>query len=340
MNDEIFMSRCLQLASKALGLCYPNPMVGAVIVHDGKIIGEGYHHKAGKPHSEINAISKVEQLDLLKDSTLYVSLEPCSHYGRTPPCALKLKELGFKRVVIATLDSNEKVRGNGLKILQEAGIETTVGVLEKEARKLNERFFTFHESKRPFITLKWAQTKRGYLDNHFEPYAISNDLVNQWVHQLRSQEQSILVGTTTALRDNPSLSVRHLEGKPPTRVVIDMDLKIPANYNLFDHSQPTIIINSLKEEVSGMNHFVKVDRTKLIPNLLEKLHQLQIQSIIIEGGSQTLQQFIELGLWDRIIRIQNPDTSIESGTKAPDLAFQSNTQFKLRDNQVELFLNK
>ncbi len=339
MNDEIFMSRCLQLASKALGLCYPNPMVGAVIVHEGHVIGEGYHHKAGEAHAEINAISMVKQPDLLKDSTIYVSLEPCSHYGRTPPCALRLKELGFKRVVIATLDSNEKVRGNGLKILQEAGIETTVGVLEKEARKLNERFFTFHERKRPFITLKWAQTKKGYLDNHFEPYAISNDLVNQWVHRLRSKEQGILVGTTTALRDNPSLSVRHLEGNPPTRVVIDMDLKIPSNYKLFDHSQPTIIVNSLKEEVCGQNHFVKVDQSEFLPSLLEKLHHLQIQSIIIEGGSHTLKQFIELGLWDRIIRIQSLDTSTDRGTKAPELAFPSTSHFKFRDNQLELFLN-
>ena len=220
MTDEFYLRRCIELAKKAAGDTYPNPLVGSVIVHNGKIIGEGYHEKAGEPHAEINAINSVKDSSVLPESTIYVSLEPCSHFGKTPPCALKLKEIGFKTVVIGTLDSHEKVNGKGKQILEDAGIKVVSGVLEKECRDLNKRFFTFHQKKRPYIILKWAQSADGFMDKNFQPYPISNDIVNQYTHQLRAEEHAILVGTQTALRDNPSLTVRNVSGKNPIRILI------------------------------------------------------------------------------------------------------------------------
>ena len=207
-NDELYIKRCIELAQKALGKTYPNPLVGSVIVHNGKIIGEGYHHKAGENHAEINAINSVENKELIPESTIYVSLEPCAHYGKTPPCALKIKELGFKKVVIGAMDSHDKVNGKGKKIIQDAGIEAVSGILEQDCINLNKRFFTYHEKKRPYIILKWAESGDGFLDKDFKPTPISNSLVNQFVHQLRADEHAILVGTQTALNDNPSLTDR------------------------------------------------------------------------------------------------------------------------------------
>jgi diaminohydroxyphosphoribosylaminopyrimidine deaminase/5-amino-6-(5-phosphoribosylamino)uracil reductase len=208
MNHEFYINRCIELAKKALGNTYPNPLVGSVIVYNNKIIGEGFHQKAGEPHAEINAINSVKDVTLLKESTIYVSLEPCSHFGKTPPCANKIVETGFKKVVIGTLDSNEKVNGKGKKILEDAGIEVVSGVLEKECQDLNKRFFTYHQKQRPFVILKWAQSQDGFLDKDFKPTQIGNPLTKQFVHQLRSQEHAILVGTNTAITDNPSLTSR------------------------------------------------------------------------------------------------------------------------------------
>ena len=215
MTDEIYMKRCIELARKALGNTYPNPLVGSIIVHNSLIIGEGFHQKSGENHAEINAINSVEKKDLLKESTIYVSLEPCSHFGKTPPCANKIIETGFKKVVIGTLDSHEKVNGKGKKLIEEAGIEVVSGVLEKECQELNKRFFTFHRKKRPFIILKWAESGDGFLDQDFKPTQIGNSLTKQFVHQLRSKEHAILVGTNTALTDNPALTTREITGRNP-----------------------------------------------------------------------------------------------------------------------------
>lgn len=340
MKHEFYIRRCIELAQKALGKTYPNPMVGSVIVHNGKIIGEGYHQKAGEPHAEINAINSVENKDLLKESTIYVSLEPCAHYGKTPPCALKIVETGFKKVVIGAMDSHDKVNGKGKKIIQDAGIEVVSGVLEEECLALNKRFFTYHEKNRPYIILKWAESADRFMDKDFQPTQISNSLTKQFVHQLRSDEHSILIGTMTALRDNPSLTTREVKGRNPIRILIDIDLKVPQDYHIFNNESETLVFNSLRDDESGNVKFIKTSRENFIENLLKKLHERQIQSVIIEGGSLVLQQFIDADLWDESIIIKNKNLLIENGTKAPKF---NKTPFKeenFQDSSIEFYLNK
>jgi diaminohydroxyphosphoribosylaminopyrimidine deaminase/5-amino-6-(5-phosphoribosylamino)uracil reductase len=340
MKHEFYIRRCIELAQKALGKTYPNPMVGSVIVHNGKIIGEGYHQKAGEPHAEINAINSVENKDLLKESTIYVSLEPCAHYGKTPPCALKIVETGFKKVVIGAMDSHDKVNGKGKKIIQDAGIEVVSGVLEEECLALNKRFFTYHEKNRPYIILKWAESADRFMDKDFQPTQISNSLTKQFVHQLRSDEHSILIGTMTALRDNPSLTTREVKGRNPIRILIDIDLKVPQDYHIFNNESETLVFNSLRDDESGNVKFIKTSRENFIENLLKKLHERQIQSVIIEGGSLVLQQFIDADLWDESIVIKNKNLLLENGTKAPKF---NKTPFKeenFQDNSIEFYLNK
>ncbi|WP_347219802.1 bifunctional diaminohydroxyphosphoribosylaminopyrimidine deaminase/5-amino-6-(5-phosphoribosylamino)uracil reductase RibD [Chryseobacterium sp.] len=339
-NDELYIKRCIELAQKALGKTYPNPLVGSVIVHNGEIIGEGYHHKAGENHAEINAINSVKDKSLIPESTIYVSLEPCAHYGKTPPCALKIKELGFKKVVIGSMDSHDKVNGKGKKIIQDAGIEAVSGILEKECIELNKRFFTYHEKKRPYIILKWAESGDGFLDKDFKPTAVSNTLVNQFVHQLRADEHSILVGTQTALNDNPSLTVRNVEGNNPVRILIDFDLKVPNNFKIFNNEARTLVFNSIKEETDGQVQFIKIKKENFLPDLMEALYKEQIQSVIIEGGRFTLQQFIDAGLWDEAIVIKNESLKLENGTKAPEFNPIPYKTENYRDNIISFFKSK
>ncbi|MCL8536844.1 bifunctional diaminohydroxyphosphoribosylaminopyrimidine deaminase/5-amino-6-(5-phosphoribosylamino)uracil reductase RibD [Chryseobacterium gallinarum] len=339
-NDELYIKRCIGLARKALGRTYPNPLVGSVIVHNGKIIGEGYHHKAGENHAEINAINSVENKELIPESTIYVSLEPCAHYGKTPPCALKIKELGFKKVVIGAMDSHDKVNGKGKKIIQDAGIEVISGILEQECIELNKRFFTYHEQKRPYIILKWAESGDGYLDKDFKPTSISNTLVNQWVHQLRANEHAILVGTQTALNDNPSLTVRNVEGENPVRILIDFDLKVPENFNIYNKEAKTLVLNSTKEESKDNIRFIKIRKENFLPDLMNALYKEQIQSVIIEGGRFTLQQFIDAGLWDEAIVIKNENLRLKNGTKAPQFNHTANKIENYRDNSVSFYTSK
>lgn len=338
MQDELYLKRGIELAKKALGHTYPNPLVGSVIVHNGKIIGEGHHRKAGENHAEINAIESVEDKSLIPESTIYVTLEPCAHYGKTPPCALKIKELGFRKVVIGAMDSHDKVNGKGKKIIQDAGIEVVSGVLEKECIELNKRFFTYHEKKRPYIILKWARSADGFLDKDFLPTAISNPLVNQFVHQLRADEHAILVGTQTALNDNPSLTVRHAEGVNPVRILIDLDLKIPSDFKIYNTEARTIVINSVKEEIRGHIHFIKIKRENVLQGLMGALYREQIQSVIIEGGNFTLQQFIDANLWDEAIIIKNENLKLENGTRAPELTGRKPVRTEeFRDNTIEFY---
>lgn len=336
-NDELYIKRCIELAKKALGKTYPNPLVGSVIVHNGKIIGEGYHHKAGENHAEINAINSVKNKDLIPESAIYVSLEPCAHFGKTPPCALKIKELGFKKVVIGAMDSHDKVNGKGKKIIQDAGIEAVSGILEQECIELNKRFFTYHEKKRPYIILKWAESGDGFLDKDFKPTAVSNTLVNQFVHQLRADEHAILVGTQTALNDNPSLTVRNAEGTNPVRILIDFDLKVPSNFNIYNNEARTLVLNAVKEGTEGSVQFIKTNRNNFLPELMEALYKEQIQSVIIEGGRFTLQQFINADLWDEAIVIRNENLKLENGTKAPEFNHTADTIEDFRDNTVSFF---
>lgn len=339
-NNELYIKRCIELARKALGKTYPNPLVGSVIVHNGEIIGEGYHHKAGENHAEINAINSVKNKDLIPESTIYVSLEPCAHYGKTPPCALKIRELGFKKVVIGAMDSHDKVNGKGKKIIQDAGIEAVSGILEKECIELNKRFFTYHEKKRPYIILKWAESGDGFLDKDFKPTAVSNSLVNQFVHQLRADEHAILVGTQTALNDNPSLTVRNAEGVNPVRILIDFDLKVPAHFNIYNNDAKTLVLNLVKEGIENHIQFIKINKDDFLPELMKALYKEQIQSIIIEGGRFTLQQFIDANLWDEAIVIKNENLKLENGTKAPEFNYTADRLENFRDNTVSFYRQK
>lgn len=339
-NDEFYIKRCIELARKALGNTYPNPLVGSVIVHNGEIIGEGYHHKAGENHAEINAINSVKNKDLIPESTIYVSLEPCAHYGKTPPCALKIKELGFKKVVIGAMDSHDKVNGKGKKIIQDAGIEAVSGVLEKECIELNKRFFTYHEKKRPYIILKWAESGDSFLDKDFKPTAVSNSLVNQFVHQLRADEHAILVGTQTALNDNPSLTVRNAEGINPVRILIDFDLKVPASFNIYNNEANTLVLNSVKEGTEGHVQFIRINRDYFLPELMEALYKEQIQSVIIEGGRFTLQEFINANLWDEAMVIKNENLTLKNGTKAPQFSYTPVKTEVFRDNIISFYHSK
>ena len=320
---EKYMLRCIQLAKNGLGTTYPNPLVGSVLVYNNRIIGEGWHYRAGQPHAEVNAITSVSEANLLKESTIYVSLEPCSHFGKTPPCADLIIESGIKKVVVGSTDPNPKVAGRGIKRLMEAGCEVIVGVLEEECNELNKRFFTFHQKKRPYIFLKWAVTADGFiapkedLSNETKPVWITNEFSRQLVHKMRAEEQAILVGTNTVLQDNPSLTVRDWAGKNPLRIVIDRNLKIPQDFSVFDGVAKTIVFTEKETKTSQFLDFEKIGFSEEIPQqICEALFLRNIQSVIIEGGSKTLQSFIEADLWDEAF-VFNGKSNFGAGIKAP-----------------------
>ncbi len=340
MNDDFYIKRCIELAKKALGKTYPNPLVGSVIVHNGKIIGEGFHKKAGENHAEINAINSVKNPELLQESTIYVSLEPCSHFGKTPPCSNKIVETCFKKVVIGTLDIHEKVNGKGKQIIENAGIEVVSGILEDECRELNKRFFTFHQKKRPYLILKWAESADRFMDKNFKPHQIGNTLTKQFVHQLRSEEHAILVGTQTALNDNPGLTTREISGRNPVRILIDFDLKVPRNFNLYNDEAETLVFNSVKNSEEKNIKFIKIGKENFLKNLMQKLYEFQIQSVLVEGGSFTLQEFINENLWDEAMIIKNKNLFLENGTKAPEFGFTPFKTENFRDNVVKFYKNK
>lgn len=319
--DQQMMLRCLDLAALGKGNVAPNPMVGAVIVHDGKIIGEGYHEKFGGPHAEVNAVNAVKNHNLLSESTIYVTLEPCSHFGKTPPCADLLVEKKFNRVVVGTLDSHAKVYKKGIKRLEDHGIDVTVGVCEKQCIELNRAFFTFHEKRRPYVILKWAQTKNGLIDNSAgktgEVSWISAPETQVKVHKWRSEVDGIMVGKNTVLNDNPTLTVRAVTGKNPLRILLDSQLSIPEDANIFDHQVKTIVFNTL--EASVINGVERVSMKKINPDtVLEVLYEKDIQTVMIEGGKTVLQSFIDANLWDEA-RIISGNTTFESGTEAPKI---------------------
>lgn len=327
MMEEFYMRRCFELAKQAIGFTYPNPMVGSVIVHNGEIIGEGYHQICGGPHAEVNAIRSVKNEKLLKESTLYVNLEPCSHYGKTPPCADLIISKGIKRVVISNKDPFPEVSGRGIKKLQDAGIEVICGVLENEGAWLNRRFFVFHTKKRAYTRLKWAQTADGFLDfkrsnNNKLPLKISTAETLPLVYLLRSHEAGILVGTQTAIQDNPSLTIRDVKGKQPIRLLIDRELKVPFDYHLYDSKVPTIVFTERENTPTIDNvKFISIpffnNGQLSIKNLQEKLYELKIQSIVVEGGSMLLNSFLDEGLWDEIRIETNTQLFIEEGVIAP-----------------------
>lgn len=322
-EDEKYMQRCLTLAQQAFGNTYPNPMVGCVVVHNGEIIGEGYHHKAGEPHAEVNAINSVKNEELMQRSTLYVSLEPCSHYGKTPPCSDLIIAKKIPHVVVGCVDTFSKVQGKGIEKLRNAGVRVDVGVLENEDRFLNRRFFTFNEKHRPYIILKWAQTADNYIDkmpnakSSQKGVRITDEACQRLVHQWRSEEQAILVGTNTAVNDNPSLTTRLVEGKNPLRIAWDLHERIPENSCLKDRETPTIIFTTNASNVSAENlEYVVASPETLVSKTLEILYQKRIQSLIVEGGTKTLQTFIDQNLWDEA-RIFTTTETFGEGIAAP-----------------------
>lgn len=344
-TDDKYMKRCLQLASCGKGYVAPNPMVGAVVVHNGKIIGEGYHRQYGKAHAEVNAINAVVDKSLLKESTIYVSLEPCSHYGKTPPCSQLIIDSGIPRVVIATLDPYHKVSGRGMNMLEEAGIEVVIGVLEKEAQCLNRAFFISQTKNRPYIYLKWAQTKDGFIDKKrkdgevAEPTPISNNLTKILVHKLRSEVSAIMIATNTAVNDNPSLTTRLWFGKNPERIVLDRTGRIPRNYHLFDNKVNTIIFTEESEVVHDRTNFVHVlfDRD-IIPSVLKELNKRKIDSLLVEGGATLLQSFIDSGAWDEAY-VEVADKRFLEGTKAPNIQGEIVDDRKIIDSHAIHLMN-
>lgn len=345
-EDEQYMQKCIELARMASGKTYPNPMVGSVIVHNGVVIGEGFHHKAGEPHAEVNAIRSVKNQELLSESTIYVCLEPCSHYGKTPPCADLIISKHFKRVVVGCIDTFSKVSGRGIEKIKNAGIDVTTGILEQESRFLNRRFFTFHEKKRPYIILKWAQTADGFIDKLPEQknspcgVRITDENCQKLVHQWRAEEQAILVGTTTAVCDNPSLTTRLVSGNNPLRIAWDIHGKIPADSHLKDTKTPTVIFTNSKNSSCKNLEYVFVSAHEiLLTKTLEYLYEQGIQSLIVEGGTKTLQTFIDAGIWDEA-RVFTTKETFGSGIGAPKIPYTASTKTTIGNALLEIAYNE
>lgn len=343
-TDEKYMRRCIELAKNGLGTTYPNPLVGSVIVYDGKIIGEGWHKKSGEPHAEVNAVNSVKDKSLLKQATIYVSLEPCSHFGKTPPCCDLIIENEIPNVVIGTVDPNIKVAGNGIKKLIEAGKKVTVGILEAECNELNKRFFTFHKKKRPYVILKWAESQDGFIAPltklEQKPVWITNEFSRQLVHKWRSEEQAILVGTNTVIDDNPKLDVRNWKGNNPIRIVLDPNNRIPKASNIFDNQVKTIIFSKSTPSSTEENITFEVIDFEQNPaqQILHVLYKHQIQSVIIEGGRQTLQTFIDENLWDEV-RIFKGNNCFENGIKAPIIALKNIEKHSINNDELIIARN-
>lgn len=353
IGDTIYMQRCLQLAQQAEGATAPNPMVGAVLVCDGLIVGEGYHRRAGEPHAEPNAIASVTDEALLCRSTLYVSLEPCSHWGKTPPCAELIIRKRIPRVVVATLDPNPKVAGRGVAMMREAGIEVVVGVMQSEARWLNRRFFTMHEKHRPYILLKWAETADHFIDLcRCEPAAgpvkISNAVTKTLNHQVRAVEGAIMVATRTALLDNPHLTVTKWSGRNPVRLLLDREAKVGIDFKIYDDKSNTILLTSHQGAQKFANEMLASGGVRenievvvldfencVVTQVLDALYKRDIQSIIVEGGTCWLQSFIDAGLWDEA-RIEHSPTMLSSGVAAPSISGVVMEHIKYENNYIEI----
>lgn len=318
-NHNIFMQRCLVLAQKGFGNTYPNPMVGAVVVKEGAVIAEGWHQKAGTAHAEVHAIAKLSPKEL-EGTTLYVNLEPCSHHGKTPPCCDLVIAKGIKKVVVGAKDPNPKVAGNGIKALQEAGVEVVVGVLEDACIELNKRFYCFHTQKRPYIILKWAQSADGYMapknDVKGSVSWISDAHSQQLAHRWRAEEHAILVGRKTVEADNPQLTTRKWSGSNPIRLVLDPNLKIDYSAAVFNNSAQTIIFNELVAEVKEHLVWEKIEKGNMLGSLLQIATLHGIQSILVEGGAITLNHFLNAKLWDEC-RIFYSPKNLNGGITAP-----------------------
>ncbi len=352
-NDEKYMHRCIDLALQGKGRVAPNPMVGSVIVHDQCILGESYHQTYGETHAEPNAINQVKRPELLDKATLYVNLEPCSHIGKTPPCVNLILEKKIPRVIVGTTDPNKLVAGNGIRLLKENGAEVVLGVLEKKCRALNKRFFTWHIHKRPYIILKWARSADGFIDfdrpanNPVKPNWITSKTARILVHKWRAEEQAILVGTNTVVKDNPQLNIRDWEGRNPLRVVIDRKLKLSSHYHIFDNRQETLVFTEKIPAFSGNESAgskikpryaaITFDDTAEL-QMLEFLYNENIQSLFIEGGAFTLNRFIEKNLWDEA-RIFTGPVLFKSGVKSPAISGKSQYNHMIDKSHLHIIYN-
>jgi diaminohydroxyphosphoribosylaminopyrimidine deaminase / 5-amino-6-(5-phosphoribosylamino)uracil reductase len=342
-KNEFYMYRCLELARLGAGNVAPNPMVGAVLVHNDRIIAEGYHQHFGEAHAEVNCIKNVTEGNkhLISQSTLYVSLEPCAHYGITPPCADMIIQHRIPKVVVGTRDPFKAVDGKGIEKLLSSGIDVVQNVLQNECAALNKRFFVFHQQQRPFIILKWAETADGKIGSGTaDRLLISNELTKRLVHKWRSEESSILIGTNTALEDDPSLNVRTWKGKDPVRLIIDKQLRLPHALKIFDRSQPTIIFNTIKHKEQEQLTYYKINADDLVGQLLKSCYDLKIQSILVEGGATLLQSFIDANIWDEARIITNTTLKAPAGLAAPVLnnAVEVKKEFILTDT-ITYFAN-
>ncbi|MDI3321819.1 bifunctional diaminohydroxyphosphoribosylaminopyrimidine deaminase/5-amino-6-(5-phosphoribosylamino)uracil reductase RibD [Pinibacter soli] len=343
-SHETYMHRCIALAKNGAGHVAPNPMVGSVLVHEGRIIGEGFHRIYGQAHAEVNCINSVKEDDkhLIPQSTIYVSLEPCAHFGKTPPCADRIIHERILKVVVGCRDPFKQVDGKGIEKLQNAGAEVTMNVLENECRELNKRFFTFHTNYRPYIILKWAQSNNGKIGgSDFKRINISNDFSNRLVHKWRSDEAAIMVGTNTAFHDNPSLTTRLWKGSDPVRIFLDMELKVPSTHQILDNSVRTIIFNKHKHsQTENIEYYQISEDTSIVHQITNALYQLQVQSVLIEGGTRLLQSFIDEGYWDEARIITNDELMIDEGIQAPSLTNALKTdELRLLTDRVDFFTN-
>ena len=343
-TDEYFMKRCLDLAENGLGKTYPNPIVGAIIVYKNKIIGKGWHEKAGEHHAEIKAISNVKDKSLLPKSTMYVNLEPCAHHGKTPPCVDTIKKFSIPKVVIGSIDPNPKVSGNGVKILQKSGCIVKYGVLKKETDFANRRFLTFYQKKRPYIILKWAKTADDFIapidkeKKSRKVFWISNAYSRKIVHKWRSQEAAILVGVQTVINDNPKLTNRHHKGNNPLRLVFDPNNRTPAKSFVIEDKEPTIFFNKEKQMdlINGKKYIII--KPYNIRSFFLFCCANDIQSVIIEGGKTTLEKFIDSGYWDEA-RVFTSSKKIENGISSPNINKEVSFSKNVKGDQLDFYFN-
>jgi len=343
-RNEFYIQRCIDLAKKGLKSVAPNPMVGCVIVNNDRVIAESYHIKYGEAHAEVNAIRQVKNVNLLQSSTLYVSLEPCAHFGKTPPCSNLIVEKKIPKVVIACVDPFAEVAGKGIEMLRKNGVEVVVGVLEKKALNLNKRFFTFHKKKRPYIVLKWAQTADGFIDtirtdNTPKVNWITHPTTKQLTDTWRSQEMAILVGKNTVLNDNPKLTVRSILGRNPIRLIIDRNCSIPTSFSIFDGSSKTFIFNHIKQGTENNVTYIKLPFKNVLNELLDWSYSNNIQSILVEGGKITLTSFIQQNLWDEA-RVYTGNTFFNQGLKAPKIVSNNIKTTSFGMDKLSIFYNK
>lgn len=340
--DKLYMRRAFELALAGRGRVSPNPLVGCVIVGaDGQVIGEGWHRKYGEAHAEVNAINAVKDKERLKDATMYVTLEPCAHTGKTPSCARLIRQYPFKKVYIANTDPNPLVDGQGIELLKDAGVGVQTGVLEDLGYRVNARFFTYMKRRRPYIILKWAETADGFIAREdFSSKWISGRLSRILVHKWRTEEDAVMVGGRTAHYDNPALNARDWTGRNPVRIVIDRGLRLSPALALFDQTQKTLCYNEIRSEEDGNIIFIKLDKSGGLEDLIEDLYRKNIQSVLVEGGATLLNTFLNLGLWDEIRRFRSEEVYFGSGIAAPRCSDAPDESIQVRSDRLDIILNR